>query len=377
MTRDKKLLYAISIVIFLLLLLALFIPFNSRLIACLVLIPLGFVTCYFVRKRSILSINTKQVTMLVGVIGALYVIIVFLTGIYFGFGTLGNAGFSIDVIFNYTLPIAFIIIASEIIRRVLLAQNSRSVTVLCYFSFVVADVLISTNIYEIQSFNNFMDVLAGAFFPACIANFVFNYLSKRYGAAPNIVYRLITVLYYYIIPIHPVIPDALLVLIKLLVPLFVYGFISILYEKKRKYALKRGHGKIALVLGVLVIGLMISIVMLISCQFKYGAIVIATESMTGEINKGDAVIYEQYNGQTILEGQVIVFKKNQSRIVHRVVDIKIENGVKKYFTKGDANDNVDFGFITDSEIVGIVGAKVPYVGYPTLWLRNLVEKGVN
>ena len=44
--------------------------------------------------------------------------------------------------------------------------------------------------------------------------------------------------------------------------------------------------------------------------------------MTGELNKGDAVLYEAYDGQHIYEGQVIVFNKDDSRIVHRVVKIK-------------------------------------------------------
>lgn len=34
------------------------------------------------------------------------------------------------------------------------------------------------------------------------------------------------------------------------------------------------------------------IIMLISCQFRYGILVIGSGSMTGTINKGDAIIYE-------------------------------------------------------------------------------------
>jgi len=44
---------------------------------------------------------------------------------------------------------------------------------------------------------------------------------------------------------------------------------------------------------------MVLITMLISCQFKYGILVIGSESMTGTINVGDAVIYESYNNETI------------------------------------------------------------------------------
>jgi len=38
---------------------------------------------------------------------------------------------------------------------------------------------------------------------------------------------------------------------------------------------------------------------------------VGSESMTGAINKGDAIIYEKYKKNDALkEGEVIVFKKN-------------------------------------------------------------------
>ena len=111
--------------------------------------------------------------------------------------------------------------------------------------------------------------------------------------------------------------------------------------------------------------------MLVSNQFYYGAYVVATDSMTGELNRGDVAIYESYEDQLITEGQVIVFEKNNSIVIHRVVDIEIINGGARYYTKGDVNDDNDDGFITGSDIVGLVNVKLPYFGYPTLWIRSL------
>jgi signal peptidase len=114
--------------------------------------------------------------------------------------------------------------------------------------------------------------------------------------------------------------------------------------------------------------------MVISNQFFIGTYVIATESMTGELNKGDAAIYERYDDQTITEGQVIAFEKNGIVVIHRVVDIQIINGQTRYFTKGDANEGLDSGFIFDSNIIGLINFKIPYIGYPTLWLRSLFSR---
>jgi signal peptidase len=111
--------------------------------------------------------------------------------------------------------------------------------------------------------------------------------------------------------------------------------------------------------------------MLISCQFEYGLIVVATESMTGEINKGDAVLYRRYDGQPIEEGQVIVFERNRTKVIHRVVDIQNIDGALRYYTKGDANEENDAGYVTEPEIIGLTDHKIPLIGYPTVWIRDL------
>ena len=119
--------------------------------------------------------------------------------------------------------------------------------------------------------------------------------------------------------------------------------------------------------------IVVAMAMLVSCQFRFGAIVIATGSMTGEINKGDMIIYERYDGQTIKEGQVIVFLDDKTKIVHRVVDIQVIGGETRYYTKGDANDGLDYGYRTEEDIFGLTDVKVAYVGYPTLWLRDFIK----
>ena len=159
----------------------------------------------------------------------------------------------------------------------------------------------------------------------------------------------------------------------MVIPAGIYLFIDAMYEKKRRYALAK-KSKLTVPITVLAIAVMLSTVMLISNQFRYGLLVIVTDSMTGELNRGDAAIYEVYDDQLIEEGQVIVFKRNSSLIVHRVDDIQIVNGRKRYYTKGDANDGQDADFRYDSDIVGIVNHKIPYIGFPTILMRSLFTR---
>ena len=375
---DKKKIRISSASVFLALLIALIVPFgeSGRIVAAVLLLPAAVLIPLFFKKRNILSINKNQVLLVVSVIAVLYVMLHYLTGLEFGFYK-NLYRLNLSNFFKFLLPIAAIITFSEVVRYVLLAQNDRITCALCYLSCVIADMLICSNIPAVTSFARFMDLIAGALFPALISNLLYNYLSKRYGIYPNLVFRAITVLHAYIIPVVPGISESLTNLFKLFLPIVIYLFIDSLYEKKRRYALSKSSPLwriLSKILTVVVVIIMIGTMMLISNQFYFGAYVIATDSMTGELNRGDVAIYESYEDQLIKEGQVIVFEQGNNMIVHRVVDIKIINEKTRYYTKGDANEDLDAGYITDDDIVGLVNLKLPYLGYPTLWVRSLFAR---
>lgn len=376
MTFDKKKIYIISSVIFVALLVALFIPFGTgRIVGAVVLIPATIMACMFIKKRNALSINTKEIIMIMTVIGLVYVTLYYVSALHFGFTKTGY-GIKADIIFTLTIPIAIIIVTTEIIRYILQAQKNKIVSVLAYLICLVSDVLICSNIADITNFSTFMDVVGLTLFPGIIYNLLYNYLSTRYGYLPNIIYRVLTVLIFYLIPYGSAISDSLVAFINMILPLGIFYFIDSLYESKRRYALGQASllsQNLSRIFSVLAAIIMIGVVMLISNQFYYGSLVIATDSMTGEINKGDMIIYERYEDQLVIEGQVIVFEKNKSVIVHRVADIKIINGETRYYTKGDANEDLDTGYITDSNIIGLVNYKIPFLGYPTIWVRSLFK----
>lgn len=372
MYRDKKLIYISSVSLTVALLLVLFFAGNStRAVTALILAASAVAISRLIKKRAILSINKNEVLGLMALVGALFVMIYFLTGLKFGFyRTL--TPLSLKNLIKYILPISVIIISVEIIRSVLLMQKRKFIGVLVFIVGVLSEMLIFSSISYIVTFNRFMDAMGLTLLPAVTANVLYNYISGKYGALPNIAYRLIVTLYAYIIPICPQTPDSLFAIAKLFVPLAAWLFIKMLYEKKSYFEKREnkflGNAGIA----VLVV-FMISTVMLISCQFRFGALVIATESMTGELNKGDAIIYEEYEEQLIREQDIVVFNSNGKRVVHRVVDIQRIDGKNRYFTKGDANDSLDAGYITDEKIEGIVLFKVAYIGYPSIWIRNIFK----
>ncbi len=372
MNKDKKVLYTISLITFAVLLALFLIPIKDiKILSACLLVVLAVATRLLIKKRVSFSINKKEVLLLSAVLGVIYVIGVQLSGIYFGFYK--NPYFAnVRYILSDILPLIAIVVSSEIIRSTHLAQKNKFVSFIAYISCVLADALTYSNVAGITNFNRFMDLVGMTLFPAISANIFYHYASRRYGAVTNIVFRLITTLYIYVIPTVTAMSDAIFSMIKLIMPIIMLALISALFEKKRKIALKKG-GKLASVGTAIAAVAVVAVAMLVSCQFRFGAIVVATESMTGEINKGDMIIYEEYTNQKIEEGQVIVFLDNKSRIIHRVVKIETIGGETRYYTKGDANPANDLGYRTEADIVGLTDVKLAYLGYPTLWLRDLIR----
>ena len=116
---------------------------------------------------------------------------------------------------------------------------------------------------------------------------------------------------------------------------------------------------------------MVLLTMLVSCQFRYGVLVVGSESMTGVINKGDVTIFESYHKQNVRKGDIIIFKYKDVQMVHRVVEIRNVNNEVRYYTKGDVNRDNDSDYRVSKDIVGISKVRIRYVGIPTLWLHSL------
>ena len=373
MSRHQKLTYTSAALLVLALFGALFLPNrNAKAITALFLAFSAVAVWVLLKKRPVLSMRKKTVFLLMLAMGAVCLVVYYLTGVHFGFYQ-SSTPLSWSSFFKTILPIAIIIVTIEIIRYILLAQNVRCVWVFAYVAGVLSEVLIYSTLSHIVTFNRFMDAVGMYFFPAITASFLYNFLAKRYGFLPGMVYRLLMTLYVYILPVYPQTPDALVAFAKVVIPVLMLLFIYALYAKGKTSRKPRARITEWVTTAICAI-IMISIVMIISGQFRYGLIVIATPSMTGELNKGDAIIYERYDGDPVRKGEIVVFtKESKSLIVHRVVEVQHINGEIYYITKGDANQSEDSGFITDENIRGVVRFKLPYVGYPSLWLRELFK----
>lgn len=354
------------------LILSLFIK-NTILIALPFILIGTAVIRALLRKRSIHSYNKNQVLLIVIVFAVLFLSLYYLSGLEFGLVVSNKGRITLPSFVKNVLPITLTIIACEIIRETLTAQKMRMAIPLSYAIGIAAELVCAGGVPDFHTSYQVADFFGLTLLPAFTANILYTYLSKRYGMFPNIAYRLIMTLYVYFIPATSDIPRAVHAFFLLILPIIIRAFIAALFEKKRRFALKK-EGKLGIVAFGISVLLMLSFILLITCQFRFGMVVIATDSMTGQINRGDAVVYEQYEHCEDIEvNDVIIFEENNRRVVHRVVAINTVNGQRQYITKGDANEGIDSGFRTERDIIGKIRFKVLYIGYPSLWLRKIIS----
>ena len=100
--------------------------------------------------------------------------------------------------------------------------------------------------------------------------------------------------------------------------------------------------------------------------FGYSVLIVASPSMTGAIEAGDAIIIKKSDSYAV--GDVITYfpADENFSVTHRIV--RMEGA--KFYTKGDANQSEDPDPVLIEQIAGKVAVKLDKVGYFIEWLKS-------
>lgn len=373
MKSEKIRLYVIEITLVIFFLLAMI--FNetiTRTVLAIILLVFMVITVKLIKSEKMNLTSNKQIAFLFGGMGIIYVAIIYFLGMITGFYS-STVKLSIWSIINYIIPYIVIIISAEVIRKTVLLKESKYSKIIILIATVMLDVILTTNIYNLKTAKDYFTLISFVIFASIANNLLFNYMIiKHRNMKAIIIYRLITTLYVYIIPITPDIYIFLESIIRMVIPYLIYIIIENTFNKRPQLMTikERKKSRIITVIVCIIIGF---IVMLVSCKFAIGALVIGSGSMTGTIDKGDIIVYERYGkNESVKTGDIIIFRSDDLKIVHRVIDQKLMGEETRYYTKGDANQKQDDGYRTSKDVIGQVKFKIPYIGYLTLWVNNLI-----
>ena len=305
----------------------------------------------------------------------IFFILYYLLGIIISFTKVNNY-YTLVGLKNIFIPMISIIILKEILRYMMIkkAFDYRVLHIFACIFFIAFDLV---GKFDISTFKTKYDTfvfVATIFLPIISKNILCSYVSYHVGYKPVIMYLLIVELYGYLMPIIPNPSQFVYSVIWLVVPLLLlYRIYNYLKKEKHDIKLERDYQRKKFVSLILPTAVVIFLVYIVSGYFHYQAIVIASGSMEDGISKGDIVIVEKIDDNTDLleKGDVIAYRYNKIIIVHRLVNKIVSGGETYFYTKGDANNNIDNYKITKDMIIGVVNHKIPYIGYPTIWIKEL------
>ena len=371
MKSEKIKIYVIEIALIIFFLLAMI--FNkviTRQILAIVLLVFMGITTLLIKTYKMDLTNKRQIILLLTGIGVIYVAVLYLIGIFAGFYN-ATVKLSLWSIWKYIIPYIVIIISSEMIRKKIVLKEDKISKIIILVIMVMLDVILTTNIYNLNTAKDYFTLVSFVIFASIANNLLFNYIEIQYrNAKAIIIYRIITTLYVYVFPIIPDLYIFLESIIKMVVPYIIYIILENVYSKQKLVVTIETRKKEKIISTIVCI-IAIIVVMLISCRFKYGILVIGSGSMTGTINKGDIIFYEKYkNTDDIKVGDIIVFYEDDIKIIHRIIDQKLMGEETRYYTKGDANQKQDDGYRETKDIIGQVKARIPYMGWFTLWIND-------
>lgn len=372
MKKDRIIMYSIEIsLIIFSLCFVLFTEIFTKNIMSIILLIFMVISNKFIKSYKSKGKYNKKITKLMLIIAIFYLLAIYVLGIYIGFYN-ATVKFSKWSLINYIIPYILIIIATENIRKTILLKENKKSNIILLIFFVIIDIALTTNIYSVKSLVDYFMLIGLVIFSSIANNLLYNYISIKYRNCKGIiVYRIITTIYVYIIPIIPNIHILLESISRIIIPYIIYLILEFNYSKKEQEVSTNRKTRDIIITSFLII-LAIGILMLVSCKFKYGALVIGSGSMTGTINKGDIIIYEVLEEKENVEiNDIVVFKSEEIRVIHRVIDKKDSGSGMRYYTKGDANPNEDEGYRIQSDIIGKVKIILPYLGQFTVMLNEI------
>ncbi len=370
MLKEKTKIYIIEILLVVILSICTLLHYtDNKIFLALITVVGSAIISMVVRRERSLQIHRKKIVLILSVFAILYIAIFYMFGLYTGFVP-SKEILSLQSISTTIIPIIIIIFSTERMRDKLLICNDKKSKFLLVVMNTIIELSLYLNFYKVTILENVLALVGFVSFAAIANNLLYNYLQDDYGKKPVIIYRLITTVVPYLIPVTPNLYIFYRTFLRLLYPLIIFLYLEKYfnedYLQKRKREQKREI--VSLVCTFIFLTILIG---LISCKFQYGILVIGSNSMTGSINKGDVIFYKKTND--ISMNDIIVYDKDRAKIVHRVVDVKNINNEQRYYTKGDANKLKDEKYVTNDNVIGKVLFRIQYLGNPTLFLRNIFK----
>ena len=335
----------------------------------------SFVALYSVFRLDIRNdFKYRQTLKTVMICLLFYFILIYVGGLFTGFAkTIYPFGFT-NLIYNI-IPTLIYIVLMEFIRSIYInrSNNNKIIIVLSCIVFIIYDSFSKFYLYNLSVSDDLYEYIGLVILVSIARNIFLSILCSKSNVINCIIYRIITELYIFVVPIVPNFGPYINSVLEITLPLII-GLILMSPSKRilpSPNMTKRGR-----ISSIVVVSILLLIVLLNSGLIKYQMFVIGSNSMNPYIYRGDVIIARRTNSKEIKQikkGEILVFRYDKKIVSHRVYKIITRNNKLYFRTKGDNNDQVDDNLAKESDVIGTVSFRIKYIGLPSIWLREALE----
>lgn len=322
--------------------------------------------------------KAKSVIIIVIIANILY----FLLGIFVGYASNPYSFNIITLLKNIFLFVGTVALEEYIRTKIIKHNNSTYALVGITVLFIVYQFNFSELIIKINSANNekMFEYIIETVLPLIGFNILCTYLSNMGGIILNYSYSIPITLMLYILPIFPNTDWFVHSSFRFIVIVVIMLYLN--YEERARNVrlFRRERKKNSKSRNAISVACISLFVLFVAGILPYKPIAIMSNSMSPTFGRGSVVISKKVGKKydEIKEGDVIEFQTTKGVVVHRVVSInKSKDGKYIFITKGDANKTNDKIAIEEDQVVGIGKLYIPYIGYPSVFVAEVIFKKEN
>jgi len=228
------------------------------------------------------------------------------------------------------------------------------------------------------------EVVGGRWLPALALSILCTWLVSYGGIGPSFAYRLALLAFEWFSPILPNLDWPVLLVIGVAAPLIASWLVDGIYRdttegKQRKPIAELSEDEAAgkpkrgwwfWTSWVLTLAILAAGVLFATGFMGFQLVTIDGISMEPAYSRGDlAIVREEVDPASLAVGDVILYRRGNLPVLHRIIAIEEGGGGRVFTTQGDNVDTADPS-IAEDEIEGKAVFLIPGVGYLNLWLRG-------
>ena len=328
----------------------------------------------FFRRKSHTRNYQKSLTKTVLIIVISYYIIYYLLGLIIGFSyNFYDTSWS-GIVYNAFIFVLPLLLREKVRERFVHIYKNRSSYIFITIIFICYEIFSST-FFSFQNNEQLVSNIFSIMIPCILENILLTYLVTISEVKKIYAYFIPSLISKYFVPILPDLDWFYRLLLQIILYIFIYSFVSneyLLKVLRRPPKSEKGQNifyylsvSIVIVLGLFVAGF-----------FKYQPVAVLTYSMDPTFTRGDAVIIKKMDSsekKLLQKDDVIQYRRKDTTVIHRIVDIVDNQGERGYILKGDNNESDDPFIVYDNQIIGKATLIIPKLGYPSVWLSEFLH----